>query len=157
MARGRRASHEREEITLFAAALTKDRVEVLMRLSGIALFALAIACSSATAPTVLGEWGGKEASLSLTSSGGTVSYLCGAGTIDSAWIISPDGQFTASGWHYFGGGPVPPGGTTPHPARYSAQVDGQFLTMTVLVSDLQQTLGPFHLIRGGAAVHELCV
>jgi hypothetical protein len=128
-----------------------------MRLSTLPLFALAIGCSAPTAPTVLGDWGGNQASLSLTISGGTISYLCGAGTIDSAWTITSNGQFSASGVHYFGGGPVPPGGSPPHPARYSGQVDGEFLTITVLVIDLNETLGPFHLIRGGPAVHELCV
>jgi hypothetical protein len=128
-----------------------------MRPFGLGLFALAIGCSSPTAPTALGEWGGQPASLSLTTSGGTVAYLCGIGTIHSGWTITNGGQFAASGRHYFGGGPVPPGGTTPHPAHYSGQVDGQSLTMTVLVTDLKQTLGPFHLIRGGPAVHELCV
>jgi hypothetical protein len=128
-----------------------------MRISTLALFALAIGCSSPTAVTPLGDWGGKQASLTLTISGGTVAYLCGAGTIDSAWTISKDGQFSATGSHYFGGGPVPVGGTPPHPARYSGLVDGEFLTLTVLVIDLDQTLGPFQLIRGGPAVHELCV
>jgi hypothetical protein len=123
----------------------------------IALLALAIGCSSPGAPTVLGDWGGEQASLSLTISGGTVSYPCGAGTIDSAWTISDDGKLSATGSHYFGGGPVPVGGAAPHPARYSGQVNGQFLTMTVLVLDLDQTLGPFQLIRGGPVVHELCV
>src|SRR5574341_1167650 len=126
-----------------------------MRLSALALCGFAIACDSPTAPTVLGDWGGQQASLSLTHSGGSVAYQCGAGTIDSAWTITKDGQFTASGMHHFGGGPVPPGGHPPHPARYSGQVDGQFLTLTVFVADLQQTLGPFHLIRGGPPVHEL--
>jgi hypothetical protein len=128
-----------------------------MRSSALALCGLAVACASSTAPTILGAWGGQQASLSLTISGGTVAYQCGSGTIDSAWTITTDGQFSASGVHYFGAGPVPPGGTPPHPARYSGQVQGPFLTLTVVVTDLQQTLGPFHLIRGGPAVHELCV
>jgi hypothetical protein len=131
-----------------------------MRPLGLTLFALValgIGCSSPNAPTALGEWGGQEASLTLTSSGGTVAYLCGTGTIDSGWTISDGGQFASSGWHYFGGGPVPPGGRTPHPAQYSGQVDGLSLTMTVWVTDLKQALGPFHLMRGGPAVQELCV
>ena len=128
-----------------------------MRLYIGPLLALTLGCSSATAPTLLGQWGGHEASLTLTPSGGTVAYPCGSGTIDSAWTINQSGQFAASGQHFFGGGPVPPGGTVPHPAQYSGQVGGQFLTFTVSVTDLAVTLGPFHLIRGGPAVVELCV
>ena len=128
-----------------------------MRSYLIALLALTLACSSSTEPTALGQWGGEEASLTLTRAGGTVSYPCGAGTIDSAWTLGQDGQFAASGQHFFGGGPVPPGGTPPHPARYIGQVTGPFLTFTVSVTDLNVTLGPFHLIRGGPPVVELCV
>lgn len=123
----------------------------------VLLVGFAAGCSSATAPIVIGQWGGKEASLTLTAAGGTVAYLCGAGTIDSAWTLTNEGHFAAFGSHYFGGGPVPPGGSPPHPARFSGQVDGSFLTLTVFVTDLNDTLGPFQLIRGGPPVHELCV
>jgi len=128
-----------------------------MRRTGLALFALMVGCSSPTPTSVLGQWGGQEASLILTGSGGSVSYPCGAGTIDSAWTVTEDGQFSASGTHYFGGGPVPPGGSPPHPALYHGQIDGDSFTLTVTIADLQQTLGPFHLVRGGPIVHELCV
>ena len=127
-----------------------------MRIPNLVLLPLAVACSSPTAPAVLGSWGGQEASLVLTSSGGTLSYACGAGTIDSAWTLSGAGQFVASGQHFFGGGPVPPQGHPPHPARYSGQVQGDVLTLTVTLSDLNQTFGPFHLVRGGPTVVEQC-
>jgi hypothetical protein len=51
---------------------------------------------------------------------------------------------------------VPPQGHPPHPARYSGQVNGDDLTLTVTLSDLSQSLGPFHLIRRGPAVLEQC-
>jgi hypothetical protein len=121
------------------------------------LLLLALGCLSPTAPDVLGSWGGKEASLVLTTSGGALSYPCGAGTIDSAWTLSSAGLFVASGQHFFGGGPVPPQGPTPHPARYSGQVQGDDLTLTVTLTDLGQALGPFHLVRGGPPVVEQCV
>lgn len=121
------------------------------------LAVLAAACSSATAPEAAGTWGGTEASLVLTRSGGTVSYACGMGTIDAAWTLAADGRFVATGFHYFGGGPVPAGGGTPHPAVYAGLVrDGRF-EFTVTLTDLWQTLGPFHMVRGGPAVVEMCV
>ncbi len=128
-----------------------------MRIFALMLGLVALGCNSPTAPSVLGPWGGQEASLVLTVSGGTVSYPCGAGTIDSAWTLSPTGQFTASGQHFFGGGPVPPQGHPPHPARYSGQVYGDSLSFTVTLTDLGQTLGPFHLVRRGPEVLEQCV
>ena len=109
-----------------------------------------------TTPAALGSWGGTEASLVLAPSGGTVSYACGAGTDDSGWTLTDAGQFLAAGQHFFGGGPVPPEGHPPHPARYTGQVQGDTFTFTVTLSDLSETLGPFHLVRGGPTVAELC-
>jgi hypothetical protein len=129
-----------------------------MRLPTRIFIAFALGCSAATAPPeVLGEWGGQEASLILKISGGTINYLCGAGTIDSAWVLAPNGQFVGAGRHYFGGGPISIEGRTPHPARYQGQVEGRSFVFTVEVTDLKQTYGPFHLVRGGPPVFELCV
>jgi hypothetical protein len=120
-------------------------------------WALIAGCASPVAPSILGEWGGTQASLTLTLSGGTLSYPCGAGTIDSAWTLEAGGQFSATGEHFFGGGPMPVQGRPPHPARYTGTVAGNILTLTVTVIDLDQKLGPFHLVRGGPPVPELCV
>jgi len=120
-------------------------------------WALIVGCGSPTAASILGDWGGSQASLTLARSGGTLSYPCGAGTIDSGWSIAADGRFTASGRHYFGGGPVPSQGRPPHPATYTGSVAGDDLTLTVTLIDLEQKLGPFHLVRGGPPVPEQCV
>jgi hypothetical protein len=126
------------------------------RTHGLWLLLPALACGSPTAPDIDGAWGGIEASLTLAASGGAVQYQCGAGTIDSAWTISPDGVFAATGEHFFGGGPVPPGERPPHPATYAGQVDGSVFSLTVTLTDLDQTLGPYHLERDGPVVTELC-
>lgn len=128
-----------------------------MRVSRFLALWLVIGCAAPTAPSVLGAWGGTEASLTLTRFGGTVAYACGAGTIDSTWTLSADGHFAASGRHYFGGGPAPAQGRPPHPARYAGQVEGDHLTLTVTLIDVDQMLGPFHLVRGGPPVLERCV
>jgi len=128
-----------------------------MRLGSCLLVALLAGCASPTAPEIAGSWGGSQVSLTLAHSGGTLTYPCGAGTIDSTWTLSADGAFSATGNHYFGGGPVPAGGGTPHPARYAGQVNNYVLTLTVTLSDLNETLGPFTLVRGGPPVRELCL
>ncbi len=128
-----------------------------MRAAVLLLAALALGCESPTAPAVVGEWGGTQASLTLSLSGGAITYPCGAGTIDPAWTLSGDGTFSASGEHFFGGGPVPIGGAMPHPAHYTGQVAGDVLTLSVTLLDLNETLGPFRLVRGGPPVHEMCV
>ncbi len=120
------------------------------------LIPLILSCSSPTAPDLEGSWGGTEVSLELAGSVGTLTYLCGSGTIDFL-TLSSDGRFAATGVHYFGGGPVPPQGHPAHPARYAGRVEGDRLTLTAHLIDLGQTLGPYRLVRGGPAVTELCV
>jgi hypothetical protein len=119
--------------------------------------ALAFACTSPTEPTVVGTWGGTSVSLELDSSGGTLQYMCGNGTIDPGWSLAPDGTFTATGLHYYGGGPLPSGGRTPHPASYTGHVAGNHMTLTVTVTDTDAVLGPFDLVRNGPTVFEVCV
>ena len=121
------------------------------------LLALLLSCSSPAAPEAEGTWGGADASLTLTRSGGALSYACGAGTVDPGWTIDASGRFTATGVHYTGGGPVPISGRPPHPAAYTGQVRGDAFVLTVTLSDLAQTLGPFRMVRGGPAVIEVCV
>jgi hypothetical protein len=122
-------------------------------LFGLALFA----CSDSAGPTAAGTWGGTEASLVLGASGGTLAYQCGAGTIAPGWALTSDGHFSGTGEHFFGGGPVPPQGSPPHPAIYKGEVVGDRLTLRVTLTDLHQDLGPFHLQRNGPAVAELCL
>ena len=92
----------------------------------------------------------------LSRTGGSVNYQCGAGTIDSTWTLTADGTFTGTGLHYFGGGPVPSGGRQPHPARYVGHVTDDRLALSVVLTDLDQTLGPFQMVRDGPGVTELC-
>jgi hypothetical protein len=121
--------------------------------------AVVLSCSSSSesslsddgGPTVIGDWGGTQASLTMTRSGGDLSYACGAGTIDSTWTLSADGHFTGAGQHFFGGGPLPIQGRPPHPATYVGVVDGDTFSLTVIaVSSLA-------LLRGGPPVSEICL
>lgn len=128
-----------------------------MRFRGVLFTILIVACSSLTESDLVGQWGSEQASLVLQRSGGTVSYQCGAGTVDSAWTIGADGDWLATGQHYFGGGPDPVGGRPPHPARYDGHLTGAGLDFTVTLPDLEQTLGPYHLTRNGPAVSQVCL
>ena len=116
-----------------------------------------LACASPIAPEAEGVWGGPTASLVLSRAGGTLSYSCGSGTMDSTWSVSADGRLTGAGQHFFGGGPLPSGGRPPHPARYHGRIDGTVMTLTVTITDLGQILGPFALVRGGPPVQEICL
>ncbi len=128
-----------------------------MRMAAIVVGLVAIACHSPTAPEATGTWGGQEASLVLSESGGTMSFACGSSTVDPAWTIGASGQFSATGQYFFAGGPVPPQGTPPHPARYSGSIQGDRFTITITLTDLNETLGPFHMVRDGPLVTQICV
>ena len=123
----------------------------------VALAGATIACSQPSTATVVGQWGGTEVSLVIDRSGGNLTYQCGSGTIDSSWTLTSDGQFAGSGEHYLGGGPAPSGGRPPHAALYAGQVNGNTLTLTVTIPDLDEVLGPYQLKRNGAPVSEVCV
>jgi hypothetical protein len=116
-----------------------------------------LGCGVPTAPSAIGSWGGSQASLTLTRAGGAVGYACGEGTIDSGWTMTREGVLAGTGAHYFGGGPVPPQGHPAHPATYSGHLAGDRLTLTVTVTDLGLTLGPFDLVRDGPTVTDQCL
>jgi hypothetical protein len=121
-----------------------------MRLRIAILAGVLFGCSSTTesgvVPDIQGDWGGPDANVTLTPTGGSVEYGCGLAVLDKYWRVSPSGIFTATAKHFTEGGPVPPGVAPSHPARITGQVQGDLLTFTL--TDLHQTLGPFTVERG---------
>ncbi len=122
-------------------------------------FGLLSACTVATLPpeAAVGLWSSSAVSLELRAEGGTLSYQCGAGTIAGDWRLDPDGTFTGTGEHFFGGGPAPIEGRPPNRARYSGRIHGRRFTLTVSLIDLGQQLGPFELTRGETIVGPVCL
>lgn len=121
------------------------------------LLLAALSCTSPTEPAATGSWGGTLVSLVLRTDGGDLTYQCGTGTIAPGWSLAADGTFSATGEHFYGGGPMPSGGGTPHPATYTGHVDGDHMTLTVTVTDTDTVLGPYELVRDGPTVSEMCV
>lgn len=107
------------------------------------------ALSSDGAP-ILGRWGGVHAELTLTETGGTISYDCGHGGVDAT--VRPDraGEFDVAGVHVREhGGPIRVGEVPDSlPARYVGHVSRDRMTLRVLVGP--DTLGPFDLRLGAA-------
>jgi len=111
--------------------------------------ALLLGCSESVAPDVGGQWGGPGANLSLTPAGGSIEFGCGSATIDSGWTVGTGLRLRGTGLYYSGGGPLPfPGGGTPHPAVIAGQVGHLNITFSLIVTDLNDTLGPFVVQRG---------
>jgi hypothetical protein len=122
--------------------------------AAIPLIALLTACSVVIAGPgvfiIIGDWGGEHVQLELEEAGGTLEYDCAHGTIDPGWALTDDGEFSGTGDHVIEhGGPVREGEILPaRPASYDGTVAGDFMSLTVTLSDSAQVIGTFQLQRG---------
>ncbi len=106
------------------------------------------ACDSA-GPDDAVAWGSDQASLTVTAAGATLRIRSSTDCYGSFGEIPaplPAGSFELSGTFTQLMGVQP--GFIEYPAQFSATVAGRRMTLSVEVSALQQTLGPFDLIRG---------
>ncbi len=117
------------------------------------LLLLGTACLEPGVPSLItGEWGGPHLGMIATATGADLEYDCAMGTI--AGGIRPDagGRFSAVGEHFPGhGGPIriDEQGER-HPARYEGTVRGNTMTVTVTLTDSNQVLGTYTLVRGAS-------
>jgi len=100
----------------------------------------------------LGNWGGDHVSLTVTNEGGTLEYDCGSGTIDQPFVVDGAGRFDLRGTHVRERpGPIRVGEEPDrHPARYTGRIDGNRMTLTVTMTDLDQGVGTFTLTLGAS-------
>jgi hypothetical protein len=99
-----------------------------------------------------GIWGGDHVGVTVTETGSTLEYDCAAGTIDQPFVLDAAGRFDLVGTHVRGhGGPTRIDEQPDrHPARYTGTVDGGTMTLTVTMTDLNQTVGTFSLTVGAS-------
>jgi hypothetical protein len=116
-----------------------------------ALGVLVLLCSSAcggspTTPSVVGQWGGDHASLSVTEQSAHVELDCAHGDASTAIrtnTFAVPGTFVRE--H---GGPIRDGETPDsHPAMFSGTVSGDSLTLTIRLTDTNEPIGTFALTR----------
>lgn len=108
-----------------------------------------LACSGTVSKRITeveGRWGGDNAGLIVDDAGAHVHIGCTLG--NAAGPIRPDanGRFEAIGTYNVDAYPVDRGIT--HPARFSGQIIGQAMTLTVALTDTARVLGPVTLIYG---------
>jgi len=98
----------------------------------------------------IGEWGSAQSSgldnrlLNVTSTGATLRSECTNGLIEGVIALNAAGQFDVLGTYQIQAGPV----GLPRSARYVGRVIRDTLTLSVMLTDDNQTFGPFTLTFG---------
>ncbi|HST50965.1 MAG TPA: pilin [Pyrinomonadaceae bacterium] len=100
-----------------------------------------------------GTWGGQHIALEVTAEGAQVEYDCAHGTVDQKFVTDAEGRFDLRGTHVREhGGPVRSNETPDtHPARFTGQIKGDTMTLTVTETDTKEVAGTFTLVFGQPA------
>ena len=113
------------------------------------LFALGVSsCGSApTMPSLVGEWGGDHASLTVSEQTSHLELDCAHGDFSGALQsvrFAVAGTFVRE--H---GGPIRVDEKADsHPAMFSGSVSGSSMTLTIRLTDSNESIGTFTLTRG---------
>ena len=126
----------------------RSRLQSLRRLtSAVALIVVCIACGgSPSSPSLQGQWGGDHASLIVGDAASHIEFDCAHGDFTGAMTTSFSLAGTFVREH---GGPIREGEPLDtHPAVYNGSIRGSSMTLTVRLSDTNETVGTFTLTRG---------
>ena len=108
--------------------------------------------SRAGAPVegLLGIWGGPHINLEVNESGGELNYDCAHGTIKEKIVPDREGKFVVKGRHVKERpGPTREGDDqSGDAATYSGSINGETMTLTVVLPARDETVGTFTLIKG---------
>ena len=114
----------------------------------VALVAL-VACQSAPAAPITeitGTWGGENAGLIVTDDVTHVHIGCTLGDVRGTIRPDANGSFEANGTYNVDAYPIDRG--IIHPARFTGQITGRSMTLTVSLTDTGRLLGPVTLAYG---------
>ncbi len=97
-----------------------------------------------------GTWGGSSIRIEIKGNTAHIEYDCANGTINGPFKYDGNGKFNLLGTHVRERpGPIrlneEPRG---QPARFSGWTDGKKMTLTVTLTDGNQEIGTFTLVRG---------
>ncbi len=97
-----------------------------------------------------GTWGGQHIRLEVTEDGAKIEYDCAHGTVDGRIEADRNNRFDVRGTHVIeAGGPVSSDAKPNiHPARYTGRIEGKTMTLTVTLTDTNETIGTFSLTHG---------
>jgi len=99
-----------------------------------------------------GQWGGQHIRMDVGATSATIEYDCANGSITGPLILDSKGHFSWRGTHVAEhGGPVRSDETAnQHPATYTGSIKDNTMTLTVKLTDTNQTIGTFSLTHGRA-------
>ena len=115
-----------------------------------------LACSDPVAPDPLGSWGGEGASVVVSADLTTFEFDCAHGEVDATLVVDGRGSFSSEGVYFHEGGPLPIEGREPIRARYQGTVDGDRMTLFVLLEG-SEPIGPRQLRRGDEPFLRKCL
>lgn len=114
-----------------------------------ASIAIALACYNTSTPRltdVRGTWGGENAGLIASDTSAHVHIGCTLGDTKGPIHPDADGRFELEGKYNVDAYPVDRG--IFHPARFSGEINGITMTLTVVLTDTARQLGPVTLTYG---------
>ena len=98
----------------------------------------------------LGTWGGQHIRMIVTANGATIEYDCAQGAVTGKLTLDAERKFSITGSHMREGpGPIRIGVTRPNrPARFDGHVNGDEMSLSVVLTDTNESIGDFILRRG---------
>jgi hypothetical protein len=129
---------------------------VLIVIAGTSLVCGASVASSADSSVKSGVWGAQGVMLTVRVADAAIEYDCGRGTIAQKLVLDRNNKFDVPGRHFREGGPTRLDDDG-EPARYQATVTSDTMTLTVTLSQSQETLGPFTLAFGRQVILKKCL
>jgi hypothetical protein len=128
---------------------------VVVRFRAIA--ATAAVCAGATLAVLAagdrvpsGEWGGDRVGLSVTEQGARAEFDCAFAEINQPLLIDAHGRFDVPGTYAQQRGPAREGGPQRRPARFAGQLSGDSLLFKVSLTESNESVGSFTVVRGRA-------
>lgn len=103
-----------------------------------------------TGKVTKGIWGGNHIIMEVTDLGANIAYDCADGTIDQPMKRDNAGHFDVRGTHTRRRGGPARSDEKPdrHQARYMGRVEGNSMTLTVILTGTKETVGTFSLTFG---------
>lgn len=103
-------------------------------------------------PLAAGAWGGDHVSLTVTATGARLQFDCATGAIDVPMAVGASGEFDVAGVFARQRPGAQRVGDTPagEPARYRGTISGSTMTLEIVLTAANESVGRFTLERGSA-------